>query len=53
MGFAVDEIIDWFWVGFMLRLGERNPVLFWVLIALQLTLLALVVGLVIYLINAP
>jgi hypothetical protein len=51
MGFIIEAIIDWFWVGFMLRLRERHPILFWVLIGLQLALLASIIGLVIYLAN--
>jgi hypothetical protein len=53
MGFIIDAIIDWFWVGFMLRLRERNLFLFWILIALQLALLASIIGLVIYAANSP
>ena len=51
MGFIIDAIIDWFWVGFMLRLRERSPFLFWVLLALQLALLASLIGLMIYAAN--
>lgn len=48
MGFIIDFIIDWFWVGFMLRLKEKHPGWFWTIIALQLALISAIFALVFY-----
>jgi hypothetical protein len=45
MGFFVD----WFWVGCMLRLKERHPAMFWLIIALQLSIVAALIGFAAYL----
>ena len=42
MGFLIDIIIDWFWVGLMLRLRQNHPGWFSAVIALLLALLVAV-----------
>jgi hypothetical protein len=49
MGFLLDLIVDWFWVGFMLRLKRKDPAMFWIIVALQLGFAAAIVGLAVYL----
>jgi hypothetical protein len=46
VGFIIDCIVDWFWVGFMLRLKEKHPGWFWTIIALQLALLVALFALI-------
>jgi hypothetical protein len=49
MGLLLDFIVDWFWIGRMLRLKRRNATMFWLIIALQLSLVAAIIGLAAYL----
>ena len=51
MGFVLDFVIDWFWVGFMLQLKAKHPAWFWTIIAVQLALAAAIIGLVFYFIG--
>lgn len=44
-----DFIVDWFWVGFMLRLKRSNVAMFWALITLQIGIVAGLIGLAAYL----
>lgn len=49
MGMLLDFVVDWFWVGLMLRLKRNNPTMFWLIIALELSFVAAIIGLAAYL----
>lgn len=49
MGFIIEALIDWFWVGFMKRLADRYPP--WVWVPIMISPLILVLGAVYLLIR--
>ena len=40
MGFILDSLIDWFWVGFILKLRDKFPPWVWVTAMLSPAILA-------------